>query len=539
MTSTAESATLIGGLVALGPLLLLLSGLAPRTWANRHPAAMGRIAGGLAWIAFGAAVLAACAFIGRDEGALESGFSGLNLYYDSLSATLLLLVSFLGAVVIRYSRHYLDGDAEQGRFLKWMSCTVGWVLLLIVSGNLVLFTLAWMATSLSLHQLLTFYSDRPAALLAARKKFIISRIGDLSLIGAMLLIYRSFGSLDFAEIFDIADSLHRAGVEEALSWGGPALPWVGFLLVLGALLKSAQFPFHSWLPEVMETPTPVSALLHAGIINAGGFLIVRMSHVLALAPAALNVLAVLGAATALFGSVAMLTQTSIKKSLAYSTVGQMGFMMLQCGLGAFSAAILHIVSHSLYKAHAFLASGSIVDIARASWVPTARKDPHPLHLLASIALAVALTFAVGTAFGISLLREPGVLVLGATLQIALAYLLWNSCEGRFSLPVAAWGLAMALLVCLAYFTLQSAFAHLLRDALPEPLADRGWFDALLTLMVLASFTTVLLLQTRFPDRAGSRIWQAAYVHVHNGFYVGTLANRLIRRYWRIHAKHSS
>ena len=536
---TFEPATLTAGLAALGPFMLLLAGLAPRCWANRHPARLGSLSEGLAWSAFGAATLAALSHFSRDEGAVEAGPAVLNLYYDALSATLLPLVSFLGAVVIRYSRNYLDGDAGQGRFLRWLSLTAGSVLTLVISGNLVLFTLAWMSTSLCLHQLLVFYPDRPAALLAARKKFVISRLGDLSLIGAILLIHRAFGSLKFGDIFEIADTLHRAGVDEALSYGGPALPWIGFLLVLGALLKSAQFPFHSWLPEVMETPTPVSALLHAGIINAGGFLIVRMSPVLVLAPSALNVLAVLGAATALFGSVAMLTQTSIKKSLAFSTVGQMGFMMLQCGLGAFSAAILHIVAHSLYKAHAFLSSGSIVDIAKAAWVPTARKEPHPLHLCAALGVAVALTFGTGLAFGISPLREPGMLVLGATLQIALAYLLWNAFEGRLSLALAAWGISLALLVSFSYFTLQLAFADLLREALPEPRAERALFDVLLMLAVLACFMAVLVLQTSFPDRAASRLWQAAYVHVHNGLYISALANRLIRRHWPIDTKHST
>ena len=144
------------------------------------------------------------------------------------------------------------------------------------------------------------------------------------------------------------------------------LTWLCLSLVCGAMLKSAQFPFHSWLPDTMETPTPVSALMHAGIINAGGFLIVRLSPLVTLSPLSLHILAVVGAFTAIFASLVMMTQASVKRMLAFSTIAQMGFMMLQCGVGAFSIAVLHIVAHSLYKAHAFLSSGSVVSISKSS-----------------------------------------------------------------------------------------------------------------------------------------------------------------------------
>ena len=164
------------------------------------------------------------------------------------------------------------------------------------------------------------------------------------------------GSFDYRDMFAAADAIHNL----------PTAAWhelIGILFVLGAMTKSAQFPFHSWLPDTMETPTPVSALMHAGVINAGGFLVIRLSPLVSLSPIALDLLALIGALTAMLGAVVMLTQTSIKRSLAYSTIAQMGFMMLQCGLGAFSAALLHIVAHSAYKAHAFLSSGSVLDSA--------------------------------------------------------------------------------------------------------------------------------------------------------------------------------
>ena len=282
-----------------GPLLLLLSGVVPNAWCDRRPNLMRRLFTGAAHIALLTSLIAVAGFL--NLGRVDRSLVGLEIYLDALSAIMLLLVAGIGTVVIRYSRRYLDGDPGQGHFFKWLALTIGAVLVLVISGNLIQFTLAWMATSLSLHRLLLFYPERAGARLAARKKFVISRLGDLCLIGAMLLIYHAFGSLHFGEIFADAE-LHARHATEGLSpWSGPGLFWTGLLLVFGAALKSAQFPFHSWLPEVMETPTPVSALMHAGIINAGGFLIVRMSPVMALSPTALNLLAVIGAVTALFG----------------------------------------------------------------------------------------------------------------------------------------------------------------------------------------------------------------------------------------------
>lgn len=513
-------------LVIAGPVSLLLLGLAPSTWAERHPLKIARSAEAAAIAGLFSAILATWFY--AEHGLIEQGFAGIDIYFDALSATMLILVSFVSVIVIRYSRNYLAGDPGQGRFMKWLALTIGAVLTLIVSGNLVLFTLAWMATSLKLHQLLTFYSDRPAALIVARKKFVISRIGDLCLILAMALIYQRFGSLRFGEIFAAADIVSTTSQSVD---AGSELSWIGVLLVLGALLKSAQFPFHSWLPEVMETPTPVSALMHAGIINAGGFLIVRMSHVMILAPSALHLLAVLGAITALFGALCMLTQTSVKKSLAFSTVGQMGFMMLQCGLGAFSSAILHIVAHSLYKAHAFLSSGSIVDIAKSSWVPLVRKKRDSWHLLSGFILALVLTFSVSTLFGFTLSNHPGVLILGAILQIALTYLLWNAIEIHIGKRLFIRVSIIAGLVSVAYFALQAAFIELLQNALPTAELASGPFDIGLLLFVLTSFMSVLWLQVRFSsDDIGSG-WQSAYVHFYNGLYISSFANLLIRRYW--------
>jgi NAD(P)H-quinone oxidoreductase subunit 5 len=450
---------------------------------------------------------------------------GLGIYVDTLSAIMFALVAFVGLIVTLYSRNYLDGDPAQGRFTKWLCLTLAAVLLLIVSGNLFQFGLAWIATSVGLNKLLLFYPERQAAVLAARKKFLASRVSDLCLVAAMALLHQAFGSLDYAVLFAGAEAMRTTGVVPG------AIHAVAVLLVIAALLKSAQFPLHGWLTEVMETPTPVSALLHAGVINAGGFLVLRFAGLISLSPVSLEVLVIVGGFTALFGSVVMLTQTSVKVSLAYSTIAQMGFMMLQCGLGAFAAALLHIVAHSLYKAHAFLSSGSVIDLARASWSPSPGGRPHPARVAMIVGLVLAATLVVGTLFGATIIQQPGVFALGAVVMLGLAHLTTQAFDERPSLYVVGRTVALAGVVALAYFALQFAVEHLLAGSLPPVQALRGPLDFVIVALVVLAFAAVTVLQSLLPGKAAEPRWQALYVHLANGLYVNTLANRLVLRFW--------
>lgn len=501
------------------PVLLMLAGFVAWVWRQARPQTITAVCGALSIAALLVALLAATGvFL---NGRIEASVAGVMLYVDRLAAIMLVLVAFIGAVVIRYSRHYLDGDPGQRRFFQWLSWTVAAVLLLVIAGHFAVFVLAWIVTSLCLHQLLLFYPERPGAHVAARKKFVVSRLGDIALILAAAGLYQVFNTLEFSALF----SAQSTGDHEAM------LTASAFALVLGAVMKSAQFPFHSWLPEVMETPTPVSALMHAGIINAGGFLVIRMSPILVQAPAALHLLAVIGTITALFGSLVMLTQTSIKKSLAFSTVGQMGFMMLQCGLGAFSSALLHIVAHALYKAHAFLSSGSVVDIARAAWAPPVRDSRHPGELLLAFIAALALTVGGASLFDLTLAEEPGIVMLGAILQIALTYLLWNALAHHAGPWQMIKALTIAAGVSLLYFALQTVFLHLLMGDVAGPMPIDSVFDGVLLIAVLGGFFTILMLQIQYPGPTAAWVWQAAYVHTYNGFYISTLVNRLLDRCW--------
>jgi NAD(P)H-quinone oxidoreductase subunit 5 len=514
-------------LTLLGPAALVGVGLAPKRLANRSVSEMLALARAAALWALAVALVTGVCVVGR--GPLRTatlGVSGIGfaVYIDALSATMFALVSFIGVIVVIYSRRYMDGDPGQGRFMSRLCLTLGAVLLVITAGNLFQFALAWVATSLCLNRLLLFYRDRPAAVLAARKKFLASRLGDVCLLVALILAERLFHTLDYAAIFSRAPAM-RGGESAGV------IDVIALMLAFTAMLKSAQFPLHGWLIEVMETPTPVSALLHAGIINAGGFLVLRMAGLFDLSTPALDTLATIGGFTALFGSVVMLSQTSIKVSLAYSTVAQMGFMMLECGLGAFSAALLHIFAHSLYKAHAFLSSGSVIDIARASWTPSPGGQPHPLRMAIAIAGVLTVALGVGTVFGFTPSRSPGVFGLLAVVMLGLIHLVANGIDERPAAFVIGRTLLLAGIVACAYFALQWLTERWLRGTVPPTRPLRGPLDLAILAGVVVSFTALTLFQSRLARKAGSPGWLGLYAHVQNGFYVNTFANRWVVRLW--------
>ncbi len=425
-------------------------------------------------------------------------------FLDGLTNVLLILSTLVFVVICRYSRRYLAGDPGQARFTLWLCCTGSCVFSLILAQNLLFFAFAWLATSLSLHQLLQFYPERPGALLAARKKFLISRLGDCALAGALVLTYRVFGTWDFRNLFAAAESI-RAG-EEIPS----TVSLVACLLVFAAMLKSAQFPFHSWLPDTMETPTPVSALMHAGIINAGGILVIRLSPIVSLSPLALTSLAVIGTITALLGSVVALTQASVKRCLAFSTVAQMGFMMLECGLGAFHLALLHLVAHSLYKAYSFLSSGSVV----ATEVPCARRAPGVIALIAGLVPALLAWLMSFRQFD-----QP---VLSGIFFLALAQMLWGSTRRWHAVHGVLAGAGLTAI----YFGLETAASAVVTPVyIPH--------NRMLSAAILMLFLLTALLQSQLPRIQQTGAARSFYIHARNGFYLNTLANRLTMALWPV------
>jgi NAD(P)H-quinone oxidoreductase subunit 5 len=456
----------------------------------------------------------------------------LGIHVDAVAVVMLTLISFIGVIIARYSTRYLLGDPRQGQFFRWMAFTLGATLQMVMACNLVLFTAAWMLTSFGLHQLLIYYPERPWAVWAARKKFLISRLGDVMLVAALILTYRSFGTTEYTDVFAAANAIH-----EGTAAGSVSTALIGILFVLGAITKSAQFPFHSWLPDTMETPTPVSALMHAGVINAGGFLVIRLSPLVSLSPIALELLALIGAVTALLGSVVMLTQTSIKRSLAYSTIAQMGFMMLQCGLGAFAAALLHIVAHSAYKAHAFLSCGSALDSAARMKVPampamTARQSA--VAFIGGAGLAAAIVFGAFRFVGIDILTKPGGAVLGFILTLALTQLLWSGlATGVVGRSLRS--IANALIVALAYSAAYLLMDHFVASATSHHTLGPAPLEIVILVVVALGFTGVFTLQAVAGPLARRPWIQALYVHAMNGFYIDIPARRLTARIYGVTA----
>lgn len=517
-------------LAVIPPLLYLLVGLIPARWANANRGTMRRLADQAGWTALAAATATALAQVidparswtiePPDAGNLD-GFA-LEIYVNGVTVAMLLLVSFVGAVVTRYARTNLDGDPNQGRFHKWLAMTLAAILSLIVAGNLLLFAFSWIATSLCLHQLLMFYRERPAAVLAAHKKFVASRIGDASLLAAVLLIGSSLHTLDSVRMIQI------------LATPGYVVPrsidLAAVLIVVSAALKSAQFPFHGWLIQVMEAPTPVSALLHAGIVNAGAFLIVRMSPVISHSETARGLLVAIGLITLALSSLIMLTQTSIKVSLAWSTTAQMGFMLLECGLGLYSLAMLHVVTHSLYKAHAFLASGSSVDSFRAPVLPYTRAGFHPGRLLRALLTGSAITLAVAWAFGITVHSAPALVAASFVVAIASSQLLLLAMAESGTKPSSMRGLMLALLVVLAYFTLHAGFESMLAASVLPVVNPAGRFQAILAVLVAVMFLVLFIVQ-RILKVNPAALGKGLYLHLYNGLYVDVYITRLLQRVW--------
>ncbi|MEM9744488.1 MAG: proton-conducting transporter membrane subunit [Pseudomonadota bacterium] len=428
---------------------------------------------------------------------------GFSARLDVLSVAMLMLIALLGAVVLSFSFGYLDGDPRVGLFLKLIAQTLAAVGLLVSAGNLYQLVFGWVAMSLLLHRLLMFRRDRPFAVLAAKKKFVLARTGDLALIAAALLLVRQTGS---AELHVIAQSVQLSSQVPVAALS---------LIALTAVLKSAQFPSHGWLVEVMEVPTPVSALLHAGIVNSGGFLLLRFADLFANAPVIGLVIALLGACTAILASAMMLAQNQVKATLAYSTVAQMGFMLLQCGLGAYASALIHILGHSLYKAHAFLSSGTAVDAMRADGWAQTMGNASWIRSLAIVLVLVVAGSAVASLVGLDVRAEPVTALFGYVFCLGLALLLD---AGAQRLRVYGALVGVGLLYTATFVAVQRSGLMAFGAQLPHVSLSPAGFALLI---VFAVFATVLVLLQGMSRRG----WLAtAYAHLAQGLYLNTWIN---------------
>ena len=316
-----------------------------------------------------------------------------SLRIDTLSILMTLIITGVGFLIHVYSIGYIEHEEDYARFFACMNFFVFMMLLLVLAGNLLLLFVGWEGVGLASFLLIGYWYHRPSAAQAATKAFVVNRIGDLGFLLGILLTFQLFGSSDFDEI-----SHH---LSSGFAVGAPIITVLALLYFVGAVGKSAQIPLHVWLPDAMEGPTPVSALIHAAtMVTAGVYVVVRMHSIYLLTPDAMLVVGIIGAVTALFASLCALGQTDLKRVLAYSTVSQLGYMFLACGVGAFYAAMFHLTAHAFIKALLFLSAGNVVhmmhgstDMEKMGGLSKQFNKTHILFLIGVLALSGIPPFA--------------------------------------------------------------------------------------------------------------------------------------------------
>src|SRR5256712_10958626 len=324
--------------------------------------------------------------------------AGFDLQVDQLTIVMLMVVTGVGWLIHIYSTGYMAHEGGYYRFFSYLNLFMFFMLILVMAANYVLLFVGWEGVGLSSYLLIGFYFLRKSAADAGKKAFIVNRIGDFGFMLGMFLLFRTFHTLDFTALFQAASNPGWSPE----GWGVfGTLTIACLLLFMGACGKSAQLPLYVWLPDAMEGPTPVSALIHAATMVTAGVYVVARSHILfEHSETALVVVAVVGCATALFAATIGLVQTDIKKVLAYSTVSQLGYMFLACGVGAFGAGIFHLMTHAFFKALLFLAAGSVIhamggeqDMRHMGGLSKKIKATYWTMLIATLAIAGAPLFA--------------------------------------------------------------------------------------------------------------------------------------------------
>lgn len=314
------------------------------------------------------------------------GDLAINLAYlvDPLTCAWLLVVTGVGFLIHVYSVGYMHGEAGFTRFFTYMNLFMVSMLLLVMGNNYVVLFIGWEGVGLCSYLLIGYYYDKVSAAKAASKAFVVNRIGDAGFLVGIFLVFVNFNTLDYTKVFAQVGQLSP---EMATA--------IALCLLVGAIGKSAQLPLHTWLPDAMEGPTPVSALIHAAtMVTAGVYMIVRNHAIFDLSPFAMSMVAFVGGGTALFAATIGLVQTDIKRVLAYSTVSQLGYMFLGCGIGAYTASVFHVMTHAFFKALLFLAAGSVIhalsgeqDIRKMGGLSSRIPWTHRLFLIGTIAIA--------------------------------------------------------------------------------------------------------------------------------------------------------
>lgn len=449
----------------------------------------------------------------------------IGFHIDRLSAVMMVLISGVGTIIYIYSLGYMYQDPHEPRYLSLVGLTIFVLLCMVSSANLMMLFVFWQVLSYLLYLLAHYHAHGPT-LEGAFRTFTLLRVGDVAFLSGIVLAHSLYGTFEFQPLFArAAESAATVSPLPGIELSGATA--VTLLLFVGGMSKSAQFPLHIWLPRSLYAPTPVHALLHAGIINAGGFLINRLAPLFGLSSTTLHVAFVVGTLTAILGATMMLAQNDIKKTLGFSTIGQMGYMIMECGLGAFSLAVFHLIAHGLFKATVFLNCGNVIH--------KARQDPAFPHtdeqaeekgfsrltwstgFVTTLLIPLLILFITHGVLRIPLLESQGTVIF--------LFFIWiTSSQAILTLTrlhaVASWKVSSAMLLTLLFivfvylFAVESFTAFLYPD--PEEVASYfqaaalpNWlFDVII---IMATLVTVFGWSYLYMRAHGRTMWTPAWI----------------------------
>jgi NADH-quinone oxidoreductase subunit L len=496
----------------------------------------------------------------------------LSLYFDRLTAVMLLLVTIVSGLVHVYTIGYMHGERGYARFFAYIALFTFAMLMLVMADNFLQLFVFWEAVGLCSYLLIGHWYERATARAAATKAFIVNRVGDFGFLLGVLLVWLTFGSLEYRHVFAQAADLTGDTVNLLSPIGGTwevsTLTMICLLLFLGAVGKSAQVPLHVWLPDAMEGPTPISALIHAAtMVTAGVFMVARMAPLYNLSVAAMDVVAVTGTATMVLGATIALTQHDIKRVVAWSTVSQLGFMMMACGLGAYAAGIFHLLTHGAFKALLFLGCGSVIialhheqDMRKMGGLKDKLPVTYWTFVIGSLALA-GFPFTAGFFSKDEILVEAwsagalgktlaAVALVTAALTAFYSFRLvfvtfWGQSRvdpqhaGHLHEPSRTMTVPLVILAFLSIVVGYPAIPGFLAPALPGPAglavhhegSAAAGIMAVATLMGLVGIATAYIVYVRWPglpDRLAGQ-WQRLYHLSLNKWYVDEAYDRAVVR----------
>lgn len=538
-------------LVALVILVPLTAAALTQLAASKWPRACVRISVfGIVATFVVAASLLWLALVGHDKMEVHLSTAWGLLLFDPLSSLMAFVISGISLIVHVYSIRYMAEERGYARFFVLLDLMTAALLLMVSAGDLVTLLIAWHLIGVLLYFLLGHDASSHSAHRYAGWTLLTYRFGDLPLLLAAVLLYQAFDSWSLSVIFNGL----ATNPEQATAFGLPLAETVATLIALSAFARSAQFLLHTWLPYTMSGPTPVSALMHAGIVNAGGFLINRFAPLFVHTDGVLHWIFVVGLVTAVIGSVLMLAQNDIKKALGYSTMGQMGFMIMECGVGAFSLAVYHLIAHGLFKGTLFLGAGGVISQSRQDdGVPkddlytfVVERRParrrQPWLLMAAITLIVPVTILVLAHWLVAndFFQKQGAIVLLFFGWVTGAQLIFATYRMRTENIWRLMGMILFsfTIVVVGYTLISHAFDVFLY---PDPVfrsaiysaagIDIFWFDTLVILMTLVVVLGWLV--TYYAEQSGNRrggrlhaAWIGFYTLVAREFFVINIYARL-------------